>query len=189
MTSSPRPVETCRPLDGEAFDSWIAAFRGPLIGLVASWTRDWREAEEVAQDAFAEAWVGRERFSGNAEDLGAAGAWLRGIAFRLHSARGRGRSRLRLVAPGGEGSPLDRPAPEGDTEDPRMDALRVAFAELTPEQQTVLRMHYLERTSTREVAALLGRTEKAVEHLLRRARRALHGLAERELARTGMGDA
>lgn len=175
-------------LDEAAFGRWIDSFRGPLVGLVASWTGDWREAEEVAQDTFAEAWLGRERFAGDAGDLGAAGAWLRGIAFRVHAARARKGGRLRLVPPGGEGSPLDRPAPEADPEDPRLGALRAAFGELGEEHRTVLRMHYLERTSTREVAALLGRTEKAVEHLLRRARRALHGLAERRMGEGGAGE-
>ena len=66
------------------------------------------------------------------------------------------------------------------TETP-MEALRSAFGELSSEHQSVLRMRYLEPSSNREVAALLGRTEKAVEHLLRRARRELHRLAELRL--------
>ena len=43
----------------------------------------------------------------------------------------------------------------------------------------------LDHLKGREVAALMGRTEKAVEHLLRRARRELHRLAE---LRLGPGD-
>ena len=69
----------------EAFlERWIDAFRGPLIGLLASWGSDWRAAEELAQDVFAEAWMSRERFDGDTDDLETAGAWLRGIAARLH---------------------------------------------------------------------------------------------------------
>ena len=170
-----------RTLGEGVFDRWIEAFRGPLVGLVASWSNDWREAEELAQDVLAEAWVGRDRFEGDPEDLGAVGAWLRGIAFRLHAARRRGRARLRLVGGREEGGPLDLAILPGEGEDPRMEALRSAFGELSSEHQSVLRMRYLEPSSNREVAALLGRTEKAVEHLLRRARRELHRLAELRL--------
>lgn len=170
-----------RTLGEGVFDRWIEAFRGPLVGLVASWSNDWREAEELAQDVLAEAWVGRDRFEGDPEDLGAAGAWLRGIAFRLHAARRRGRARLRLVGGREEGGPLDLAILPGEGEDPRMEALRSAFGELSSEHQSVLRMRYLEPSSNREVAALLGRTEKVVEHLLRRARRELHRLAELRL--------
>jgi hypothetical protein len=54
-------------------EGWIAAFRGPLIGLLASWGRDWRAAEELAQDTFAEAWVSRGRFVGDFSDTRAYG--------------------------------------------------------------------------------------------------------------------
>jgi RNA polymerase sigma-70 factor (ECF subfamily) len=62
-------------------ERWIAAYRGPLIGLLASWGADWRAAEELAQEVFAEAWMARERFHADPQDLAAVGAWLRGIAF------------------------------------------------------------------------------------------------------------
>ena len=183
----PQGLTPSSAMNDDVLDRWIEAFRGPLVGLVASWSNDWREAEEVAQDALAEAWVGRDRFEGDPEDLGAAGAWLRGIAFRLHAARRRGRARLRLVGGRKEDGPLDLAVLPADGEDPRMEALRSAFGELSSEHQSVLRMRYLEPTSNREVAALLGRTEKAVEHLLRRARKELHRLAERRLDPDGGG--
>ena len=86
----------------EAFERWVEAFRGPLVGLLASWGPDWRTAEELAQDTFAEAWFGRARFRGDADDLGAVGAWLRGIAFHLHSAARRReiRARVQPIEPG-----------------------------------------------------------------------------------------
>lgn len=152
-------------LDRAVFDRWIEAFRGPLVGFVASRVPDWGTATEVAQDAFAEAWIGRGRFEGDPADLGAAGAWLRGIALRLAAARARGGKGPRLVGAALDAMPS--PTKEGD---PRLDAMTAAFAELTEEQREVLRMHYLERTSAREVAALLGLTPKAVEQRVHRAR-------------------
>ena len=43
-------------------------------------------------------------------------------------------------------------------------------------------MHYLEETTAREVAALLGVTQRTVEMRLYRARRAIKHYAEKELA-------
>jgi len=152
-------------------DAWIRAFRGPLVGLVASWGLDWRAAEEVAQDAFAEAWVARERFVGEPSDLAAVGTWLLGIAFHLCRAQQRRAARrdhqpVESVhrTPSAEYTPLL---------DERRELLTEAFAGLDATHQTVLRMHYLEESSAREVAALLSISTKAAESRLYQARRAL----------------
>jgi len=162
----------------EALDGWIAAFRGPLVGLLASWGTDWRAAEELAQDTFAEAWLGRDRFRGSFDDHGALGAWLRGIAFNLHSTAVRDAQRRSALALD------DHDAATEETEPvPRRDALSRAFGKLRAPHQAVLRMHYLEETSTKDVAALLGMTNKAVESRLYQARVALRAELERVEAR------
>jgi RNA polymerase sigma factor (sigma-70 family) len=159
--------------DDAPIEEWIAAFRGPLVGLLASWGLDWSAAEEVAQDALATAWVARARFRGDPRDLDALGPWLRGIAYRLSRARARREGVRRTV-------PLDPAlvAPD-DAEDPRRALLVEAFAALAPAHQTVLRMHYLEETSARRVAALLGLSTRAVEDRLKQARKALRERVER----------
>lgn len=161
------------PTDAD-LERWIAAFRGPLIGLFASWGNDWRAAEELAADTFAEAWVGRARFAATPSDLAAAGAWLRGIASHLQRSQARRASVRRAQELDGEH--LAAP-PIADT-DQRRELLVDAFAELVPSQQMILRMHYLEETSAREVAALLDLTPKAVEDRLYQARRALREKVE-----------
>lgn len=162
------------PLE-DAFERWVSSFRGPLVGLLASWGSDWRTAEELAQDSFAEAWIGRERFRGRADDLKAVGAWLRGIAFNLHNTALRKRERgPRLVVD------EEQPAPEEEEVDGRRTRLAAAFARLSGPHQTILRMHYLEETGTREVAALLGLSPKAVEGRLRQARKALRAKLEHQ---------
>lgn len=158
----------------DSVERWIEAFRGPLVGLIASWGADWREAEELAQDAFSEAWVGRARFAGDPESLEAVGAWLRGIAFRLHAASKRGAARRKADAI----DTADPAAPASDEDEHRVE-LRAAFAELAPANQTILRMYYLDATSTREVAALLGIAPKTVEGRLHVARKALRQVLER----------
>lgn len=173
------------PPSDEDLERWIAAFRGPLVGLLASWGNDWGAAEELAADAFAEAWVGRARFDADPSDLDAAGPWLRGIAFRLHEAqRRRARVRKAEALDGGAGRALAAPVEE---EDERRALLVAAFAELAPQHQTVLRMHYLEASSAQEVAALLGLTPKAVEDRLYQARRALRERVARNAARGAAG--
>lgn len=155
----------------EDFERWVALFRGPLIGLCAGWVPDWNRAEELAQDSLAQAWLGRERFRGDPQDSAAVGAWLRGIAFHLHSESTR---RPRAQTHG----ELAIPAPELAPVDERQEHLRAAFAELSSAHQTVLRMHYLEDSALREVAALLGLTPKAVESRLYQARKALRERVE-----------
>lgn len=168
------------PPTDDDLERWIAAFRGPLIGLLASWGNDWRAAEELAADVFAEAWIGRARFDADPAQLDAAGAWLRGIAFRLHESSRR-RARVRRAEPIDAASSLAAPIEE---QDERRELLVRAFAELPAAQQTVLRMHYLESTSAREVAALLQLTPKAVEDRLYQARRALREHVDRLSARS-----
>jgi len=172
MVPSPRTA-----ISPEHIDDWIEAFRGPLIGLVASWRDDWRSAEELAQDTFAEAWIGRYRFRGDPEDLDAVGAWLRGIAFHLHSADRRAGERRHALPL--EESDEALPLPVEDENAGRRTLLARAFARLSAPHQTVLRMHYLEQTSALEVAALLGVTAKAVEGRLYQARKALRAHVER----------
>lgn len=169
------------PLLDPDLERWIQQFRGPLIGLLASWGAHWGAAEELAMDTFAEAWLARDRMRAPLDDPEAVGAWLRGIAFHLLQGwlrqRARDRRSLTAITPADE-AVMAAPAA---MEDERTQVLRIAFARLRPEYQEVLRMHYLEATSAREVAALLGVTQKAVEGRLYQARRALRALAERSL--------
>jgi RNA polymerase sigma factor (sigma-70 family) len=163
-------VATAPVLDAE-LTHWLRTFRGPLVGFLASRGADWAAAEELAQDTFTEAWLGRARLRAAPDDLDAVGGWLRGIAQNLLRARLRA---LRRVEPlsGAEGVTPAAPPDE------RRELLRAAFGRLRPELQEILRMHYLEATSAREVAALLGVTTKAVEGRLYQARRALRSLVE-----------
>jgi RNA polymerase sigma-70 factor (ECF subfamily) len=163
-------------------EAWIRTFRGPLIGLLASLGNGWGLAEELAQETFARAWLARARFRGDPADTTAVGAWLRGIAIRLAS-------EARRRAPQASLPPAELPAPEGEDAlgAERRERLRAAFAELGEPHRTVLRMHYLEGSSAREVAALLGITPKAVEDRLYQARKALRARLERHARRDAGG--
>lgn len=166
MTTPPLPPD---------LENWIQRFRGPLVGFLASRCRSWAVAEELAMDTFAEAWLGRDRMHAAADDLDGVGVWLRGIARNLLHAHLRQRQR----GP----RPLEHEVAAAPTPvaDDRLDALHAGFTALRPELQEVLRMHYLESASAREVAALLGVSPKAIENRLYLARRALRESAQRHL--------
>lgn len=149
----------------------IDAFRGPLVGLIASWGVPWRDAAEIAQDSFAEAWLGRERCRGDWQQAEVFGPWLRGIALNQYRSWARGRRRLSLFA----SQDLDElPAASEQTPCERLERLRAAIRRLPARQREVVLMHYLEETSVRQVAALLAVTEKTVEGRLYQARKNLH---------------
>ncbi len=159
-------------LDVEAL---VARWRGPLVGLIASWGVPWGEAAELAQDALAEAYLARGRFRGDPNDAAAFGPWLRGIAFNLHRNRTRARARSWAEPLGAQQLPA-APGEGADDGDGALAELRAAVERLPGPLATVVRMHYLEETAVRDVAALLGVPEKTVEGRLYRARAELRRL-------------
>jgi len=148
-------------------EALIETWRGPLVGLFAGWGAPWSDATELAQDTLVEAYLARGRLRGDATDPEVVGPWLRGIARNLHRAwqRRRGRRREESLA-------LDPPV-ETRAEDVRLEALRAQMARLPEKLRTVLYLRYLEQSGVREVACLLGLSEKTVEGRLYQARQAL----------------
>lgn len=167
--------------------TFIDAYRGPLIGLLASWGAPWADAIEIAQDSFAEAWMRRASCRGDWEDPEVFGRWLRGVALNQYRnwARGRRRrARTLTVEPAVLDAIAVTPAPESSE---LMDSLRRAIARLPAKQRQVVLMHYLEETGVNEVAALLSITPKTVESRLYQARRTLRRLLGGPLPATSIG--
>jgi len=162
-------------------DSIIDRFRGPVIGLLVAWGATPRDAVELAQDAFAEAYLGRATFRGSWDDLAAVGAWLRGIAHNLFHASLRRRRGGRVVS-------LDTARGEVDSQPGSLELMEqkeqsarlfAALDKLDGPYRTVLMMRYVEGSSLAVIGALLGMSERAVEGRLRRARAALKEKFER----------
>ena len=93
----------------------INTYRGPLIGLIASWGAPWGDAIEIAQDSFSDAWLKRESCRGDWREPEVFGRWLRGVALNRYRnwSRSRRRRRLRIVtlAPAELALPMHRPIP------------------------------------------------------------------------------
>lgn len=161
----------------------IDAYRGPLIGLIASWGAPWGDAAELAQDSFSEAWLLREWCRGDWSDPEVFGKWLRGVArnrYRNWSRAERRRLRVVTLEPEALAAAGAAASPEPNA---ALEALRGAIERLPAKQRQAVLMHYLEETSVKRVAELLSVPAKTVEGRLFQARRNLH----RMLARTPDG--
>ena len=160
----------------------IDTYRGPLIALLHSFGASPRDAVELAQDAFAEAYLSRERFAGDWEDTEAVGAWIRGIAhnlFRTNQRKSTGSGRL--VAISAASQEAAEPQPDALEQGEQRTQLLEALDQLKGSWRTVLMMRYVEGSSLAVIGGLLGMSERAVEGRLRRARAAL----KEQLQQTG----
>lgn len=163
---------------GQAIRHMIVRYEGPLLGYVRRHIRCSREdAEEIVLDTFVAAFQLAPTFRGSCSVL----TWLCSLArFKI-------RDRLRAlerkkVIPRGSAMSLDGPPPDlrktvalltaESIEDriDRMGAVETLLSALSPEQRLAVALRYLEGLSVREVARRMGRSEKAVERLLERAK-------------------
>lgn len=170
---------------------FINAYRGPLIGLIASWGAPWNEAVEIAQDSFAEAYLNRDSCNGDWEDTEVFGRWLRGVAKNQYRNWARNRRRRQNHVAHVEPNALEQMAVTSDTSsnesDEHLVQLRNAIDRLPTKQRQVVLMHYLEETSVANVAALLSISHKSVEGRLYQARLNLRRLLDKKTSSTSIG--
>jgi RNA polymerase sigma factor (sigma-70 family) len=180
----PAPERDLSPAEVKmALDALINRFRGPLIGLIASWGASPRDSVELATDTFAEAYLSRMRFHGDWNNEKDVGRWLRGIASNLHkTAIAKTRRGPRSIESLGE---RDFAQAESELATDGTDRVRAAMDRLQGSWRAVLFMHYIEDSPLVEIAALLGVSERSVEGRLRRARAALRDLLEPGEGREG----
>lgn len=152
-------------------EACIVRWRGPLIGFLAGRGLDTRTAIEVAEESFAEAWVGRDRFAGDPSDERAVGAWLRGIAMNRARVAFRSSRRHDSLPQGLE--PED--CPGGGSGSDYGALLRAEVDRLPERERGAILAYYFGEATTSQVAVLLGTSERAVEGLLHRARKRLAG--------------
>jgi RNA polymerase sigma-70 factor (ECF subfamily) len=144
-------------------------------------------AEEIHQEVWLAALEGIERFdvrSGRFRD------WLLGIARHRVARHFRGVARVsdatvRLRGSGPELAGLPPPEQLEDLE--RAEVIRAALVCMIPEQREVLVQKYVEGRSVADIAEHTGKTAKAVESLLTRARERLRGLLRHYLSHSDQG--
>jgi RNA polymerase sigma-70 factor (ECF subfamily) len=109
--------------------------------------------------------------------------WLRGIAENVarNDRRRQWRDRLRGAAELDDAADAPPALPTSATEHrgELAELIALTFTELPLSYQTVLRAKYEERLSTAEIAGRAGRTPKAIESLLSRARTAFRDIYRR----------
>lgn len=158
----------------ELYDRHTREIFGYVFHLVG---RDTTVAEEVVQETWMNALRGIARFDPATDQVR---GWLFAIA-RSQVALHFRRHRLVQVAGGTESNPTDHTASTAEPIDELrhlelVDVVRASLLELPDSYRELLLGKYVERRSVSELASLHGKTDKAIEGLLARARSELRSL-------------
>jgi RNA polymerase sigma-70 factor (ECF subfamily) len=148
---------------------------GDVFGLVYHLLGgDRRAAEDLCQEVWLLAIEQFDRFDCT---RGEFRAWLLGIArHRVYHYRRRAAGSCSEVSDDG---PIDEPSPHEALEEAEQgDVVRAALLCLSDERRRVLHAKYAEGLSVKEIADRTGRSAKAVESLLSRARAELRELLQ-----------
>ena len=167
----------------ESFQSVFDRSFGDVYGYVAYRLAPDREsAKDVTQEVFLAAWQAWGSYRGD----GAVLSWLRGIARRKVADHLRVKIRQRPTA---ETESLADPAAAGEAGPDERSLLLARVMRLLPaEYVEMLEEKYLEGLAVRQMAEKHGRTEKAVESALSRARDMLRTTFQRLQSREEIGN-
>jgi RNA polymerase sigma-70 factor, ECF subfamily len=174
-------VERARRGDSTAFDRLVTARLTQTVRLARAIVGDHAEADDVAQEAFLQAW----RNLPTLRDTAKFDAWFGKIV--VNAARGSMRRRKNVMTVDIEALSIDGEShPALGHHDPGMegiadlDALEGAFARLTLDQRTILALHHLEERPVADIAAMLGIPIGTAKWRLHAARSALERALESE---------
>ncbi len=179
--------------DDSALDRLIARWEQPLFAFAWRYTRNAADAQDAVAEVFARLYHKREGLRADTN----LSAWLFTALANLCHNQHRWKQRHPSVsldelqagrhAPFPEPSGSDR-APDAAVEhDEALGHLSAALDRLPHDLKTALLLYYFERLSYREIAAIVGCSERGVETRLYRARRRLHadlGACEQTLPAT-----
>lgn len=177
--------------DQDAFRQFYEFFKARVYNTCMLYLQHEQEAEELTQDVFVEVFHSAASFKGNA----AAGTWVYRIAVNKCLDRLRYQKRQKRFAFIAslfhkDTGTLIHDAPDffhpGVAMEQRENAaiLMAAIGQLPESQQTVFILKQLEGLTVREVAQIVGNSEKGVESLLQRAKSGLRILLEQHYHQT-----
>ncbi|MFO7638445.1 MAG: sigma-70 family RNA polymerase sigma factor [bacterium] len=166
-------ARAAREGDLAAFEELVRRYQRPLFGYLYRMCGNPADAEEMTQQALVKAWQGLSGFRGDASFK----TWLYRIATNLcinRATRRRPTCELPESLPAPESSePEERYARER-----RIALVREALGQLPADQRAALVMVEYQEMSYEEAARALGRSVRAVDSLLFRARQNLRRLLE-----------
>ncbi len=159
-----------------ALNELITLWEGPLLRFIFRYVQNEAEARDLVQETFVRVYLHRERFRPDS----CFSTWAFTIAANLCRNHHRWRGRHPTVS-------LDEPAQDDRTrhdklvspdrspdlsaqQSERIDALKATIAELPHELRTALLLYEYENLTYREIATIVGCSEKGVESRLVRAR-------------------
>lgn len=166
-----------------AFTNFCHSEYPRLIGALSIYTSNHAVAEELAQEAFARAWVHWGRIGGKSGPT----SWLYKVAFNLATSwwrrrRAEERAQSRLASTASDN--IEHPEIESLVD------LRDSLKELRPKARAALVLRYYLDLSYAEVGDLLGIPESTAKSIVRRALdrlKAKHEVNRREVARVEHG--
>ena len=166
-----RLMEAVAGGDDTAFAVLVERHTPSAWRLAVRLTQDESAAEDLLQDAFLRVLRAAPRYRPTA----AFGTWLHRIVVNLAIDRSRRRSVRRSVGLGSDtallaGAAPTATAPEDLARVERAEHIQRALAALPPDYRAAVVLRYIEGRDARDTGAVLGRSPKAVERLLARAR-------------------
>ncbi len=141
--------------DREAFGAFYDLHAPVLFGFCVRILRDARDAEDVLQETFVQAWRDARRFD---PSRSSARSWLFAIARSRALDRWRSRRSYEKRVSATDAADLEGQADAGDpaTAAHLRDFVARALAQLGPNEQAVLRLAYFEGMTQEEIAARHG---------------------------------
>jgi RNA polymerase sigma factor (sigma-70 family) len=161
-----------------AFAQLVEKHQRLVFAVALGGVGDIAQAEDVAQEAFVEAWRDLPRL----RDRARVGAWIAGIARNLGARwqRRAGRRQNREAAAMQSVEPVPTPLDTALDRETRV-LVRRALIDLSSAYREVLVLYYFNGRSVFEVASVLGISEDLVKQRLSRGRKALHASLEQRV--------
>lgn len=163
--------------DDGAFSDLVSIWERPLFYYI----RKLSKSEEDAWDALQETWIRIFRSIGRVNDLTSLPAWLYRIARNAALNYNRDNRKMDDLIDGEIDTESIAPEEDYDFSQADSGAIHWGLGQLPVKQRDVLALHFLEEFTIKEIASITGVSAGTVKSRLHYARKALHGLIEKEL--------